>query len=80
MKYKVTFYQSGVTGIEPETYSTKLAASKAAAEFLQSFGELSRRHGLRYTGSVYRDGYARIMDRQGGTEALAEVSPTIAKD
>lgn len=72
MKYKVTFYQCGVTGIEDERFCAKKTAQRNAVEFLQSFtGAL--KHGHKYSGSVYRDGYARIVDMMGATEALAEV-------
>ena len=71
-KYKVTFYQCAVTGIEPEHYATRREANRAAVEFLQSFtGALA--HGHRYEGSVYRNCIASIVDRMGGTEAQAEV-------
>ena len=69
-RYKVTFYQCGVDGIEPENYRTKRQAQRAAVEFLQSF-EHALCHGHRYSGSVYRHGYAAIVDRMNGTEALA---------
>ena len=71
-RYKVTFYQCGVYGIEPEYYRTKAEANRAAVEFLQSF-ERALAHGHRYSGSVYRNGYAAIVDRMNATEALAEV-------
>ena len=72
MRYKVTFYQCGVDGIDPENFRTKAKANRAASEFLRGF-EGALAHGHRYEGSVYRDGYAAIRDRQGRTEALAEV-------
>lgn len=70
-RYRVTFYQCGVYGLEPEYYRTKAEANRAAVEFLQSFrGALKAGH--RYSGSIYRDGYARIV-HGAATEALAEV-------
>jgi hypothetical protein len=72
MRYKVTFYQCGVEFINPELYRTKERANKAACDFLRQF-DSAILAGHRYEGSVYRDGYAAIRDRMGGTEALAEV-------
>ena len=71
-RYKVTFYQCAVTGIEPEYYRTRREANRAAVEFLQSFtGALA--HGHRYEGSIYRNSIALIVDGMGGTEAAAEI-------
>jgi len=71
-RYTVSFYQCAVDGIEPEDYATRKEANRAAVSFLQSF-EHALAHGHRYAGSVYRNGYAAIVDRMNGTEALAEV-------
>ena len=77
-RYTVTFYQCAVTGIEPEQYRTRREANRAAAGFLLEF-ESARQHGHRYTGSIYRDGYARLVDRMGGTEAAATIHDQRAK-
>ncbi len=72
MRYKVTFYQCGVEGFDPEFYLTKRKAERIAVEFLRSFtGALA--HGHRYVGSIYRDGYAAIKDYSGASEASATV-------
>jgi hypothetical protein len=70
IRWRVTFYQCGVTGIEPEFYRTKAAAQQAAAEFLREMLPMPGHH---RAGSIYRDGWARIVDGMGATEALAEV-------
>ncbi len=70
MKYKVTFYQCGVEGFTPELYRTKRKAEREAADFLAGFRGMP---GHRRDGSIRRDGYARIVDYSGGTEAMAEV-------
>jgi hypothetical protein len=71
-KYTVTFYQCGTMGIDSEDYNTRRQANGAAVEWLQSFtGAL--RNGHRYAGSVYRNGYAAIVDANNATEACAEV-------
>lgn len=69
-RYKVTFYQCGVEGFDPEFYRTKRAAMLAACEFLACMLPMP---GHRRTGSMYRDNYARIQDYCGATEAMAEV-------
>jgi hypothetical protein len=69
-RYRVTFYQCAVLGIPDEHYATISKARKNACEFLR---ELLPMPGHRRTGSVYRDGYARITDMCGATEALSEV-------
>ena len=71
MKYTVSFYQCGVYGIEPESYSTIKEARKAACGFLREFGPIP---GHKRIESIYRDGYARIVDYSGGTEAMAEIN------
>ena len=70
MTYLVTFYQCGVDGLDPEYYHTKREAIIAATGFLKAFLPMP---GHTYKGSVYHDGYARIVDHMGRTEALAEV-------
>ena len=77
-RYTVTFYQCAVDGIEPEHCDTRREANHAAVDFLQSFtGALA--HGHRYAGSVYRNGYAAIVDGQNMTEALAEIHDNRSK-
>ena len=70
MRYKVTFYQCGVEGFDPEFYRTKRKAEREAADFLKGFRGMP---GHRRQGSIRRDGYARYIDYSGGTEAMAEV-------
>ncbi len=66
MKYKVTFYQCGVEGFDAEHYDTKAEAQREAVGFLRAFLPMV---GHRYSGSIYRDGFARIVDRCNLTEA-----------
>ncbi len=71
-RYRVTFYQCGVDGIEPEQCATRREANREAVDFLQSFtGALA--HGHRYEGSIYRNSIASIVDLMGRTEAQAEI-------
>jgi hypothetical protein len=56
--------------MDAEFYRTKAAANKAATEFLR---EMLPMPGHRRTGNIARDGWARIVDYSGGTEALVEV-------
>ena len=69
-KYKVTFYQCGVYGIDPEYFATLHQARQAAAGFI---GSMLPMPGHKRVASVYRDNYARIVDYMGATEAMAEV-------
>ncbi len=70
MKYKVTFYQCGVEGFDPEFYATKREARKEAVGFLRAFLPMN---GHRYYGNMQRDNYAGIVDGSGGYEAFARV-------
>lgn len=72
MEYTVTFYQCGVTGIEPESYSTLKQARAAVSSFLSEFKNYS---GLKRVGSIAR-GDAKIVDPMGLTEALANIATT----
>lgn len=69
-KYKVTFYQCGVYGIDPEYYNNLASARQAACSFLAAMLPMP---GHKRVASVYRDRYARIVDYRGGTEAMAEI-------
>jgi len=79
-RYTVTFYQCGVIGIDSEKYATRREANRAAVGFLQSFTSCLSNGSHRYAGSVYRNGYAAIVDRQNRTEALAEIHDARAKE
>lgn len=73
MRYKVTFYQAGVEGFDPEYYRTKAEAQRQAADFLRCFRGTYRGSGYRYSGSIRRDGFARWLHPVFGTDAMAEV-------
>lgn len=75
-RYRVTFFQCGVQGIEPEHYRTKREAQRAAVDFLAALLPMP---GHIRVASVYRDNYARIVDYMGATEAMAEVHKIEAK-
>ena len=69
--YIVKFYQCGTYGIESEAYKTKREAQKAASGFISAFGRVP---GHKRQGNIAIDGYTRLIDYSGATEAMASVS------